>query len=332
MPTFEPDISEQITKLQEKSAAIGQPLPDFLQGVLHTRKENYWDYLNLESLLSLQRPKTDFPDELIFVTYHQVCELYFKLILWEMAQISNMQESNAGFFVEKIQRIVRYYENLVFSFDIMLKGLDQVQFSKFRVSLFPASGFQSVQYRFMEFGCTDLYNLVSEDERPQLQPDEKLSRLFKKLYWQKANINAKTKKKDLSGEMFQQKYEACLFQKAKELQHININRIFLKYFSEGPDSDIIGTHLKKLDVLANIKWRLAHFKVAARHLQKKGMEKGTGGTNWKKYLPPHYQKIVFFPGLWTSEEKENWGLHFAMQAMTPDTTEPQPDHRTLDII
>ncbi|HYE54113.1 MAG TPA: tryptophan 2,3-dioxygenase family protein [Chitinophagaceae bacterium] len=326
----QPDISEQIRQLQEKSNGMGQSLPDFLQGVLYARHDNYWDYLNLEALLSLQRPKTDFPDEMVFVTYHQACELYFKLILWEMQQLCELKEAKTAYFIEKIQRVIRYYENLVFSFDIVAKGLDQAQFAKFRLSLFPASGFQSVQYRLMEFYCTDLHNLVSSEEKEQVKKTDKIPALYKKLYWQNTNGHPKENNKNLSSRHFQQKYQRCLLQKAREMQHTNINRIYAKYFADSPDRELVGAHLKKLDVVANIKWRLAHFKVVARHLQRKGIEKGTGNVHWKKYLPPHYQKIIYFPDFWTAEEKEHWGLHFAMQAMGHE--EPLHDHSTLDII
>ena len=50
---------------------------------------SYWDYIHLDTLLTLQTPKTDFPDENIFIIYHQITELYFKLIINELEQISN---------------------------------------------------------------------------------------------------------------------------------------------------------------------------------------------------------------------------------------------------
>jgi tryptophan 2,3-dioxygenase len=53
-----------------------------------------------------------------------------------------------------------------------------------------------------------------------------------------------------------------------------------------------------------------HYCSAVKHLQKEGYEasNATGGTNWQKYLMPRYQKIIFFPELWTGSEKENWGV------------------------
>ena len=77
----------KINKLSEKYSATGQDLYSYLDGLLYADYIGYWNYINLETLLSLQRPKTDFPDEKIFIIYHQITELYFKLCLLELEQI-----------------------------------------------------------------------------------------------------------------------------------------------------------------------------------------------------------------------------------------------------
>jgi tryptophan 2,3-dioxygenase len=66
--------------------------------------------------------------------------------------------------------------------------------------------------------------------------------------------------------------------------------------------------LKRFDVLVNINWPLAHYKSAVRYLNREPNEiKATGGTNWQKYLPPRFQKRIFYPQLWSLEETEEWG-------------------------
>ena len=58
----------------------------------------------------------------------------------------------------------------------------------------------------------------------------------------------------------------------------------------------------------NVNWPLVHYKSAVRYLQaKEGDVPATGGTNWQKYLPPRFQKRIFYPELWSNEEMENWG-------------------------
>ena len=80
-------LAATIQILKAKFEADGQDLNSYLQGLGHNQYLNYWDYIHLDTLLTLQKPKTDFPDEFIFVVYHQIAELYFKLILFDINQI-----------------------------------------------------------------------------------------------------------------------------------------------------------------------------------------------------------------------------------------------------
>jgi tryptophan 2,3-dioxygenase len=66
--------------------------------------------------------------------------------------------------------------------------------------------------------------------------------------------------------------------------------------------------LRALDANINVNWCLQHYKSAVRYLQgDPDIIAATGGTNWQKFLPPRFQKIIFFPELWTIEEKKEWG-------------------------
>ena len=105
MEQIKPEIAGRILKLEEKFKNSGQDLGSYLDGLLYDRYITYWDYINLDTLLSLQVPKTYFPDEEIFITYHQITELYFKLILHEQKQIIATKDLTAPFFTEKLTRI-----------------------------------------------------------------------------------------------------------------------------------------------------------------------------------------------------------------------------------
>ena len=75
--------------------------------------------------------------------------------------------------------------------------------------------------------------------------------------------------------------------------------------------------LKEYDLNININWKLAHYKSVIKYL--KNSDKAiaaTGGTNWKKFLPPKFQKIIFFPKLWSKKEKENWGKGWVKSIVT----------------
>ena len=97
-------IESQINKLEEKFKDSGQDLSSYLDGLLYQRYLTYWDYIHLDTLLSIQVPKTHFPDEEIFIMYHQITELYFKLILHEEKQLVEDESQELDFFVDKISR------------------------------------------------------------------------------------------------------------------------------------------------------------------------------------------------------------------------------------
>ena len=82
-----PEIQKRLELLRDKYAAIGQDLNFYLDGLIFANPIVYWDYIEVDALLSLQKPKTDFPDEKIFIVYHQITELYFNLIEHEIDQI-----------------------------------------------------------------------------------------------------------------------------------------------------------------------------------------------------------------------------------------------------
>ena len=129
-------------KLEAKYAASGQDLGSYLDGLLYTNPLHYWDYTCIDTLLFLQHPKTDFPDEEIFIIYHQITELYFKLALNEIEQIAHNGKNiskegqdlgwknrlEVDFFIARVKRINNYFEALSKSFSIMVDGMEKEQF------------------------------------------------------------------------------------------------------------------------------------------------------------------------------------------------------------
>src|SRR5476651_482914 len=99
-----PEIEQRLAQLQEKYEAMGQDMPAYLDGLLYADFLTYWDYIHLDTLLSLQSPKTPFPDEEIFIIYHQITELYFKLSLHECKQIAGQSPLNVDFFSARLKR------------------------------------------------------------------------------------------------------------------------------------------------------------------------------------------------------------------------------------
>lgn len=303
----DPELVEQLRKLQAKYDAMGQDLSSYLDGLLYSDYLTYWDYIHLDTLLSLQNPKTQFPDEKVFIMYHQITELYFQLMLHELKQITEKENLDDNFFIDRIDRIVRYFRHLENSFDIMVKGMEREQFLKFRMALLPASGFQSAQYRLIEIHATDMINLVNINERATVQSED-IAALLEKLYWRSGATELASGKKTLTLQQFEQKYMPGFYEAGTKLKNRNLRQLYIKYFASSPRRDEIVSKLRELDTLSNVLWPLAHLRSAGHYLHKDPEDiKATGGTNWQKYLPPRFRRIIFFPELWSDKEKEEWG-------------------------
>lgn len=300
-----PELLEQVKKLQEKYAAMGQDLSSYLDGLLYSDYLTYWDYIHLDTLLSLQNPKTSFPDEKIFIIYHQITELYFQLVLHEFEQISSSKNLDKKLFIVRLDRMIQYFRHLENSFEIMVRGMEKEQFLKFRMSLLPASGFQSAQYRLIEICSTDMINLVDVNLRSSVTDPGNLDTLLEKLYWRSGATELASGKKTLTLKQFEDKYMNDFRETGIRYATTNLRQLYKKHF-EG-NAEIIH-RLREFDTLVNVRWPLAHMKSASHYLEKDPEDiKATGGTNWQKYLPPRFQKIVFFPELWSEEEKQEWG-------------------------
>ena len=302
------EVEKKLKLLNEKYAANGQDVLAYLDGLLYQDYVKYWDYIELDTLLSLQKPRTNFADEEIFIIYHQITELYFKLCLNELKLISNKEIISAEFFLERLSRVTRYFGALIDSFEIMSKGMDNKEFMKFRMALLPASGFQSAQYRLIEFHCTDLKNLVHVDQREALAKETNLERLYENVYWKEGAKDLATNKKTLTLIQFEEQYEETFLKYTKHRASDNLWQSYLKLSDTDQKNPEIIEELKKLDQAVNVNWPLSHYKSAVRYLQtKEGDVNATGGTNWQKYLPPRFQKRVFFPTIWSEEEIDIWG-------------------------
>ncbi len=308
MMELTPEILERITLLKAKYDAQGQDLTAYLDSLLYSRMPNYWDYVQVDTLLSLQKTYTDFPDEVVFLMYHQVTELYFKLCLHEFQQISDRKNLDAPFFVEHVQRINRYFEALTKSFEIMVDGMEREQFLKFRLALAPASGFQSAQYRKIEIFSTDFLQLVHKDHRAKYTGKEPIAELFENIYWKEGATDIETGKKTLTLTQFEDRYRDEFIQMGEKLRNDNLWQCYLRLSDADQQLPEVIHVLKQNDVNVNINWPLVHYKSAVRYLQKdKGDIAATGGTNWQKYLPPRFQKRVFYPQLWSEIEIAEWG-------------------------
>ena len=268
----------------------------------------YWDYIQTDALLNLQIQRTVLPDEMVFIMYHQVNELLFKMILWEISQISHHEKLETVFFTERLMRISRYFDMLTTSFDIMGEGMEVEQYMKFRNTLTPASGFQSAQYRMIEFGSTDLINLIDHRFRATIDRNTPYEHALEHLYWQAAGKDYKTGEKSFLIKEFEKKYKATFLSHMQEYNTINIWHRFKQLPEEDQKNPDLVKAMRHYDYTVNITWVMGHLKAAKKYIDSgQGTGEATGGSDWKKYMHPKYQRRIFFPELWSEEELKNWG-------------------------
>lgn len=302
------ELKEKLSQLNEKYAALGEDFNAYLEGLLHADVTTYWDYIQLDTLLSLQKPKTSFPDEVVFIMYHQITELYFKLALREFEALGQMTSLNKTHFIDRVGRINRYFDALVKSFEVMIDGMDRKEFLKFRMSLLPASGFQSAQYREIEIYSTDFINLVAKDVREEKRGVKDINQLFDHIYWKAGATEAESGKKTLTLIQFEEKYKGHFIALGNHCKDKNLWQVYLRLSEEDQADENVKQVLRQNDTNVNINWPLAHYKSAVKYLARQDKDvAATGGTNWQKYLPPRFQKRIFYPELWTTTEHENWG-------------------------
>ena len=299
-----PNRDNLLNQIDEKYKTINQKTDTHLEGLLWSKPITYWDYIQTDALLNIQVQRTTLPDEMVFIMYHQVNELLFKMILWEMDQLCHTDKPEPNYFTDKLMRISRYFDMLTTSFDIMGDGMSVEQYMKFRNTLTPASGFQSAQYRLIEFSSTDLINLIDNRFRANIDRNTPITHAFEHLYWQAAGKDHSTGKKSFLLLEFERKYKAEFLRHMEEYNTINI----WQKFKQLPESDQKNPDLiramRHFDHTVNITWVMGHLNAARKYI---GDGDATGGSDWKKYMHPKYQRRIFFPELWSHEELENWG-------------------------
>jgi len=270
--------------------------------------------VQVDTLLSLQKPRTKFPDEKIFIVYHQITELYFNLCLHEFDQISSAQNPEANWVKERINRLNQYFEALTTSFGIMVDGMEKKQFLQFRMSLMPASGFQSAQYRMIEIASTDFIHLVGKDHRQQFNHSSSIESMFEFIYWKAGATEMESGKKTLTLIQFEEKYAQKFIAYGEQNMHCNLWKVFQNLNEEG--QKMVRDSLRQFDINVNINWPLVHYKSAVRYLKLDPTDiPATGGTNWQKYLPPRFQKRIFYPELWSEKEVNEWGKSWVESMM-----------------
>ena len=253
---------------------------------------SYNKYLRVQDLINLQDCLSDpaHHDELLFITVHQAYELWFKQILHELdAAIQFMEEDRVPAATRAINRVVEIEKLLVNQIHI-LESMTPISFLAFRDQLNPASGFQSMQFREIEFssGLKDknILREFSMDEFAHERLHARMSQpsLAESFYrvLQRRGLNAPL---NADGDPAQQK-------KAYE-ERTRAALEVLTHFEERYEEFQLAESLLEHDEYFSL-WRSHHIKMVERMV---GAKRGTGGSEGIGYLKTTLDK-KFFPELW----------------------------------
>lgn len=246
--------------------------------MLDPKPLTYSSYLKIDELLGLQAPlsKPVQHDEMLFIVVHQAYELWFKQILFEMkALLHGLKKNNLIHCYRLLHRINEILRLLVQQVGI-LETMTPVEFNRFRSKLNPASGFQSLQFRELEW-------------TGGIDPEEYKSLEKYSPEW-KSNRVLQSKKPNLRKALFE-------FLKTKGFSAAPKDRVAtICEIYKDPSHLPIQTlceHLIEFDELFSL-WRFRHVQMVERMI---GMKRGTGGSLGVSYLKGTLSKR-FFPELW----------------------------------
>ncbi len=280
-PTRPHAVSETTAELGEESAHWDL-----------RREETYGGYLHLEKILSAQHPRSSEHDEMLFVIIHQASELWMKLVIHELrACIFSMQRDNLDPCFKTLARVSRIQAQLTQSWDV-LSTMTPFEYSGFRNSLGPASGFQSWQYRSIEFMLgnknPDLIRVYQSDPERYAELAQLLA--APSLYDEALQL--------LSRRGFEIPNE-CLSRDFSQpyVANAQVTAAWLAiYHSTKSHWDLYELAEKLIDLDHHFQlWRFAHMKTVERII---GFKRGTGGTSGVSYLAKALE-LRFFPELWS---------------------------------
>lgn len=254
---------------------------------------DYQDYLKVPELLSLQVPRSrpSHPDELFFIVMHQVYELWFKLILQGLeASIGALRGNRLASARHALARVTHVIRLLIQQIHL-LETMRPIDFLEFRDRLKPASGFQSIQFREIEFvlGLKDPKFLRYFDKRPAFK-----AKLHRRLRASDVGL-AFCRAAKHAGLRMPPRLTSQTLREDPEVRH-SIARALLPVYADPEKHDAlhaIAEQLMELDEAFAL-WRQHHVHVVERII---GTKAGTGGSSGVPYLQSTTSKRCF-PWLW----------------------------------
>jgi tryptophan 2,3-dioxygenase len=257
-----------------------------------SRSMSYGDYLHLDSILNAQHPLSPDHNEMLFIIQHQTSELWMKLMLLELhAAIRCVAQDELGSAFKMLARVSKIMEQLVHAWDV-LATMTPPEYSAIRPYLANSSGFQSAQYRCIEFamGNKNAAMLKPHAHRPELLAQVQAAYESPSLYDQALRLLARrgiAVPATHTERDWTQAYTA----------NPDVEQAWLQVYrqpQEHWDLYQLGEELTDLEDAFRL-WRFRHVTTVERVI---GFKRGTGGTGGVSYLRKMLD-VVLFPEIWT---------------------------------
>jgi len=271
-----------------------QPLPP-LNPNLDATKNHYWNYHDLEALLSCKNPLTASQDEDLFIAIHQICELAFHQMIADMERVldalAEALRDNADLLISDTTEACYFFKRILRLYEVVLTTMPILNtmraFAEFRTTIGPTSGFQSFQFRHLEI----------------------MSGVPK--YWEGGTNDAEGKPHIAETE-FERRYGADIanwfeLYRDRNLAHY-YNTLLTRAVGDSTEERVANllnhphasSILKCMRTYDQLKMRFhqAHLGLAVQQLKIVGVDIGTGGTSFRDYLAKYNkEQAPLFPGL-----------------------------------
>ncbi|MBV8877767.1 MAG: tryptophan 2,3-dioxygenase [Gammaproteobacteria bacterium] len=252
---------------------------------------SYGEYLQLERLLTAQKPISSQHNEMVFIVVHQVSELWMRLMLHELtAALECIRRDDLDPALKMLARISRTQTQLLTVWDV-LSTLTPFEYTAFRNSLGRSSGFQSVQYRLLEFLFGNKHPTMIEVHKRDPQAYELLARALAEpsLYDEVLRLLSRR------GYGIPENYLTRDFSEPYQANKQVAGAWLGVYHNADQAWDLYELAERLVDLDYNFQlWRYHHLKTVERII---GYKPGTGGTGGVSYLAKALE-LQFFPELW----------------------------------
>jgi tryptophan 2,3-dioxygenase len=251
----------------------------------------YGEYLKLDLLLAAQQPVSQQHDELAFIIIHHVQELWLKLVVHEIeAATASIRADHLPPAFKSLARVTRVQEQLIAAWDV-LSTMTPADYLAFRAALGPASGFQSYQYRLLEFrlGAKDERMMLPHSHRPELHDRLTAALNQPSLYDEALRLLARRghpMPQEVLDRDFSQPY----------VSNPRVRDIWLAIYRQAQEHfDLYELAEELVDIEDWFQqWRFRHMKTVERII---GHKPGTGGSSGVGFLKSALERS-FFPELW----------------------------------